>query len=128
MPIPSSRLLGALAAGLAILAAAWALGPGRAVTAESVTVQAAPLVRSVVVAGRVASESRVFLGSTVTGRVSQVRVREGAPVRAGELLVQLEDAEARAALQQAQAALAGAQARLDSQRGLTATVAEQQWA
>lgn len=128
MPIPRSRLLGALAAGLAILAAAWALGPGRAVTAESVTVQAAPLVRSVVVAGRVASESRVFLGSTVTGRVSQVRVREGAPVRAGELLVQLEDAEARAALQQAQAALAGAQARLDSQRGLTATVAEQQWA
>ena len=126
MFLTRSRLIGALAIVAVLGAAAWFGGLGRAMPAESVAVREAPLVRSVVVAGRVASESRVFLGSTVTGRIASVRVREGARLRAGDLVVQLDDAEQQATLRQAEAALASAQARLDSQRGVTAAVAEQQ--
>ncbi|MBL8378005.1 MAG: efflux RND transporter periplasmic adaptor subunit [Burkholderiales bacterium] len=99
---------------------------GRSNDAESVTLKAAPLVRSVVVTGRAASESRVFLGATITARVAEMRLREGAPLKRGDTVVRLEDAEARAALTQAQAALRSAQARLASQRGLSGPVATQQ--
>ena len=52
-----------------------------------------PLVQSVVVAGRMANASRVFLGATITGRVREVPFREGALVKAGQVIVQLEDGE-----------------------------------
>lgn len=108
----------------ALLAVAWQRG--RTSDAESVTVKAAPLLRSVVVTGRVASESRVFLGATITARVAEMRLREGAPLKRGDTVVRLEDGEARAALTQAQAALRSAQARLASQRSLAGPMATQQ--
>jgi HlyD family secretion protein len=86
-----------------------------------------PLVQTVVVSGRMASESRVFLGATITGRVRDVRYREGALVEAGRVIVQLEDGEQVAAVQQAAAALRSAEARLDSQRRLSGPVAQQQF-
>jgi HlyD family secretion protein len=106
--------------------AAVLLWRGRSTQVEVVTLRAAPLVQSVVVAGRVASESRVYLGSTITGRVREVRVREGAKVRAGDLLVQIDDAELASALRQADAALASAQARMSSQTKLAGPLSEQQ--
>lgn len=92
---------------------------------EAIIVRPAPLVQSVVVSGRMATESRVFLGSTVTGRVEVVKYREGAQAKAGEWLVKLEDAELSAAARQAAAALRSAEARLESQRRLAAPVAQQ---
>jgi HlyD family secretion protein len=83
-------------------------------------------VQSVVVTGRMANESRVFLGATITGRVREVRFREGALVKAGQVIVQLEDSEQLAAVQQAAAALRAAEARLDGQRLLSGPVAQQQ--
>ena len=65
----------------------------RATPAPVLTVRAAPLTQSLAVSGRVASENRVFVGSTVTGRVAEVTRREGGTLREGELLVRLEDAE-----------------------------------
>ena len=69
----------------------------------AMSVQAAPLVRTLQFSGRVATRSRVDVGSTLTGRVLQVAVTEGARVVQGEALVRLESDELRAALAQAQA-------------------------
>jgi HlyD family secretion protein len=89
-------------------------------------VVAAPLLQSVVVSARMASPSRVFLGSTVTGRVAEVPQREGAALEGGQLVVRLEDTELLAAARQADAALAGAQARLSGQATLATPLAQQQ--
>ena len=72
----------------------------------------APLVQTLQFSARVATASRVDVGSTLTGRVLQVAVAEGAQVKAGDVLVRLENAELRAALAQAQASERQAAARL----------------
>ena len=76
----------------------------------------APLVSTLQFSARVATLSRVDVGSTVTGRVAQVLVTEGAQVRKDEVLVQLESDELRAALTQALASERQAQARLSGLR------------
>ncbi|MEP7281321.1 MAG: efflux RND transporter periplasmic adaptor subunit [Rubrivivax sp.] len=97
---------------VALAAAALWFGFGRAPAAPAVAVQSAPLVRTLQFSGRVATRSRVEVGSTVTGRVATVLVREGQTVIVGQPLVQLEDAEWRAALAQAEAGARQATARL----------------
>ncbi|MES2481941.1 MAG: efflux RND transporter periplasmic adaptor subunit [Pseudomonadota bacterium] len=84
---------------------------------EAVQVQRAPLVRTLQFSARVATLSRVDVGATVTGRVSRVLVREGQAVRAGQVLVHLEQDELSAALQQARASERQAAARIDGLRG-----------
>ena len=76
----------------------------------------APLVRTLQFSARVATLSRVDVGSTVTGRVARVLVTEGLQVRQGDVLVQLESDELRAALTQAVASERQAQARLNGLR------------
>ena len=76
----------------------------------------APLIRTLQFSARVATLSRVDVGSTVTGRVARVLVTEGARVRQGDVLVQLESDELRAALTQAVASERQAQARLNGLR------------
>lgn len=127
LPKPGARTL--LIAGIVLLLVLW-IGFQRlqGKPAESITVQRGPLVQTVVVTGRVSSESRVTVGSVITARVKAVPLREGAKVKAGDLLVQLEDIEQRAAVTQAEAALQSAWTRLDSQNQLAAPVAEQQLA
>jgi HlyD family secretion protein len=93
------------AAGLA----AWWL---RAPSVAAVTLQTAALVRTLQFSARVATASRVDVGSTLTGRVLNVAVAEGAQVRRGDVLLRLESDELRAALMQAQAAERQAAARL----------------
>ncbi len=104
---------------MGVLAAALLLGAGlvtafvlRAPQVDAVQVQAAPLVRTLQFSARVATLSRVDIGSTITGRVQQVRVQEGQTVRQGDVLIQLESDELRSALAQAVAAERQAQARL----------------
>ncbi len=70
------------------------------------------LVQSVVATGRVRSLSTARLGSAVSGTVNRVAVREGDRVRPGQVLLQLDDAEARAQLLQAEAARRQAEAGL----------------
>ena len=90
-----------------------------------VTVTAGPLQNSLVFSSRVASVARTDLASTLTSRVEKVLVREGDQVKAGQLLIALDDDDLRAQLQQAQAALGTADARLKSQFELLGTVATQ---
>lgn len=126
-PKPGPRTL--LIAGVVLVVVLWvAFQRLQGKPAESITVQRGPLVQTVVVTGRVSSESRVTVGSVITARVKAVPLREGAKVKAGDLLVQLEDIEQRAAVTQAEAALQSAWTRLDSQNQLAAPVAEQQLA
>ncbi len=97
---------------LVLVAGAALVWMRRPVEVDVVELRHAPLVRTLQFAARVETLSRVDVGSTVTGRVEKVLVREGASVREGAVLVELESAELRATLAQAQASRAQAQARL----------------
>jgi HlyD family secretion protein len=83
-----------------------------------------PLVRTLQFTGRVKTPVRVDLGVTLTGRVLQVRVREGDLVAQGDVLLALDAEEWRAAWQQAQASRQQARARLDSLQALGLPSAE----
>ena len=115
----------AWALGAAVLLAAVAMGAAtlRGPQVDALVVQSAPLVRTLQFSARVATLSRVDVGSTVTGRVAQVRVMEGTQVRQGDVLVQLESDELRAALAQAVAAERQAKARLEGLRSTGRTAA-----
>ncbi len=108
-----SRRLGITLAVLLLIATgllAWWFA--RAPAVPAVKARIAPLVRTLQFSGRVATLSRVDIGSTLTGRVRQVVVIEGARVSQGDVLVRLESDELRAALEQAQASESQARARL----------------
>ena len=122
---PSRRVMGALAAvvvlgGFVLAGVFWLRGP----QVEVIELHRAPLVRTLQFSARVATLSRVDVGSTVTGRVGEVRVVQGATVRAGDILVQLEDHEWRAALAQTEAAEHQALARMAGLRSSGRTVAQ----
>ncbi|MFN7154040.1 MAG: efflux RND transporter periplasmic adaptor subunit [Acidovorax sp.] len=115
----------ALALGVVLLAAVGAsMLALRGTQVDGVVVQFAPLVRTLQFSARVATLSRVEVGSTVTGRVAAVRVAEGAQVRQGDVLVTLESDELRAALAQAVAAERQAQSRLVGLRSSGRSVAQ----
>ena len=90
----------------------------------TITASMGPLVRTLQFSARVATASRVDVGSTLTGRVLQVAVAQGALVRAGDELVRLESAELRAALAQAQANERQAAARLAGLRSTGRSAAQ----
>jgi HlyD family secretion protein len=97
-----SAVVAAVLVGVAVLGF-------RALTPAAVTVtslQRQDVVRTLVLVGRVRAPSRSRLGASVPGTVQEVRVREGDRVEAGQLLVSLDDREARALVMQAEATLA----------------------
>ena len=75
-------------------------------------VRRADLVQTVVASGHVETPYRVEIGSQITGTVEDVLVEEGQAVVTGQPLVRLDARELKAALVQAQGAVAQAQARL----------------
>jgi HlyD family secretion protein len=81
------------------------------------------LEQHVVASGRVWVEARVQVSAQVPGLVVAVGALEGQHVKAGELLVQIDDAEARAGVAQAKASVAQAGARVDQLRRVGAIVA-----
>lgn len=124
--LPSARwYLPAIALAVAAAAlTAWLVLRGT--PSDAVTARYAPLVRTLQFSARVATLSRVDVGSTVTGRVAQVLVREGDRVRAGQPLVRLESEESQAALAQAAASEQQAQARLAGLRSTGRSAAQAQ--
>jgi HlyD family secretion protein len=121
----SRRLLfatAALAAGLLAGLAGWWVT--RAPLVPAVSARLAPLVRTLQFSARVATASRVELGSTLTGRVREVAVAEGAQVQAGDVLVRLESDELRASLAQSQASERQAAARLEGLRSTGRSAAQ----
>jgi HlyD family secretion protein len=88
----------------------------RAIEVDVMDVKAQALVRSLQFSARVSTLSRVDVGSTLTGRVAQVLVNEGAQVARGDVLVRLDTEELAAVVTQAVAAERQAQARLEGLR------------
>jgi len=116
----------AVGAGLVLaVVAALGLARQRGTPVQVVAVTRTGIVQSVVATGRLNAAARLDIGAEVTATVQEVRVREGDRVQAGALLLRLSDAEARAALQQARAALLEAQGRATQQASVTAPVAAQ---
>jgi HlyD family secretion protein len=66
--------------------------------------------------GYVVAHHKIAVGAKVMGRVAWIGVEKGDTVQEGQVLVRLEDSEFRAQVNQAQANLAAAQARLDGLR------------
>jgi HlyD family secretion protein len=113
------------AAVLLAVATALVLAGSRGTPVQVVPVARTGIVQSVVASGRLNAPARMDIGAEVTATVLAVHVREGDRVKAGERLVRLSDAEARAALQQARAALAEARGRATQQATVTAPVTSQ---
>lgn len=114
--------LGVAVAGVLSVAAA-ALRPGRAPTAPAAEgAPTAPAAGGAAVAPGVVAVTRAFgtarprsltpVGAPVSGRVARVLVGDDSPVRAGDLLAELDAAPYRAQLAQARAALLSARAQL----------------
>ena len=102
-------LVGLLALGVALAAGLPALnGP----KVKVVSARRRLLVQRVVATGRVEPPARVTIGAQIPGAALKVGPEEGDLVKAGDLLVELDAAEAQAAVDQAQAGVAAAQARL----------------
>lgn len=116
--------------GAAALIALIALAAVLLASQRGTQIAVAPVVRtgivqSVVATGRLNASARMDIGAEVTATVLEVRVREGDRVTAGELLLRLSDAEARAAVQQARAGLLEARGRATQQATVAAPVAAQ---
>lgn len=97
----------------------------RGTPVQVVRVTRQTIVQSVAATGRLNTPARIEIGAEVSGTVSEVRVREGDSVQAGEVLLRLSDAETRAALQQARAAWVEARGRARQQASVTAPVSGQ---
>jgi HlyD family secretion protein len=89
------------------------------------TATQAELVQTVVASGRVVSPQRVTVALQGSGRVLRVAVAEGQTVERGQLLIELDNSDARATLAQASAAVAEAQARMRQLRELSQPLATQ---
>lgn len=108
----------AIAALLAILALGYVFlfsaTPTISVATVRVDTGAAPAGETVLSAsGYVVAHHKIAVGAKVMGRVAWIGVEKGNTVREGQTLVRLEDSEFRAQVNQADANLAAARARLD---------------
>lgn len=92
---------------------------------EAYAVTKGELRQTIVASGRVTGPQRIAIASEVTGRVSNIPVKEGQHVKRGQDLIQLDDRSDRASLEQAKAAVAQAEAKLRQQREVTLPNAEE---
>ena len=95
-------------------------GPGAVPSVEATQVQTARLVDDAQAVGTLRSRQSITLRPEVSGRIVQIAFTEGAPVRRGQLLVQLDDTLQRAELSQAEAQLSIARANLRRNEELVA--------
>jgi HlyD family secretion protein len=101
--------------------ARWIQGP----SVPTYTVRTGDILQTVVASGRVETPLRVSIGSQITGAVAAIPVQEGQSVAAHQLLIALEDSEAKASVAAAQAAVVQAEARLKQIRDVALPAAEQ---
>jgi HlyD family secretion protein len=103
-------ILGTL--GVVVIAAAvvvWLRWRGPAIT--TISPRRAEIVQTLVTIGRVDAPAQITFAARESTKITRVGVDEGAHVVAGELLVQMDQAEAEAMVLQAQASLQQAQSR-----------------
>lgn len=105
--------------GLAALGIVWLRGP----LVVTTVVRRLPLIQSVVVSGRVMATAEIQVGVQVSGSVTEVLVREGAHVAAGQVIVRLSAREAQSQVARARALLLSASTLLRRVTQLTAPLA-----
>ncbi len=88
-------------------------------------VMRADLVQTLVASGHVETPFRISVSSQITGVVAAVPVAEGQQVKSGDVLVRLDDSEAKASVVLAEGQLAQAEARVRQVRDLTLPAALQ---
>lgn len=124
-PAQSNRTPKLLLLGIAVLVALAAFGyvflfsSATTISVAAVRTDEGPasLGESVLSAsGYVVAHHKIAVGAKVMGRVAWIGVEKGDSVQQGQVLVRLEDSEFRAQVNQAQANLAAAEARLDRLR------------
>ncbi len=111
----------ALAGAVAYFGATSILGP--VVVVDQVTRQ--DLVQTVVASGQIQTPFRVNVGAQVTGTVVEVAVVEGQMVKERDLLIRLDDSEARQAVQLAQGVVEQWRARLAQLKGVAGPSAQE---
>lgn len=79
-------------------------GPSAGMPVEASVIKAAPLSRDIIAVGGLRSAESVVLRSEIAGRISALRFSEGQPVKAGQVLVELDDSVHRAEVDQVKAA------------------------
>jgi len=110
----------------ALLAAgflAYSLGAGK--TVAVVAAKRQPLTETVISSGRIITPERIELGAEMVGNLVEVTVEEGDRVVAGQVLARIDDAEQRAAAEQARRALEESAARQAQLREVARPVADQ---
>src|SRR5690625_1693392 len=110
-------VLGVLAVGLLAKGVTWA-GPAGG-EAEAVVVGTKALTQSVRAVGTLNSQDAVILRPEISGRIAAINFEEGGEVHAGDVLLELDAAIARAELEQAQAAMDLAQSQFNRAQQLT---------
>jgi HlyD family secretion protein len=133
-PLSNLRQLGlpkalvSLAVGILILLSAgmflrWWVGP----KVQIDTLALRDFVQTVVASGHVENPHRVELGAQLTGTVKRVPVAEGQLVQQDQVLIELENSELRATLQQAELSVVQAEAKIRQLNEVQAPVQEQSY-
>lgn len=120
---PRIVLGSALIVGTLALAAMFLL---RGKSVEIALVTQGPMTQTVVTSGRIATLSRTDISSQTAARIESIAVREGDSVQAGQVLVQLRDDEAQAALRQVNASVEEARLRIRQIQTVQGPVTDQQ--
>jgi HlyD family secretion protein len=126
VPMKFTRRGWLLAGALLVTTGATAYLLTRGTPVDIAVVTQGDLRQSVVMSGRISTVERTDVASQTTARIEGIAVREGDKVRAKQALVLLRNDEAQAALVQANAAVAQAQARLRQIQTVQGPMADQQ--
>ncbi len=89
---------------------------GRVVAVQMVKVRREDITSVVKAPGKIEPLTQVKISADLPGKIVRLAVHEGDRAKKGDLLVQLDDTQYRASLQQARAALASARARLAQEK------------
>jgi len=105
-------IIGGIAVVVVVVVAAGALrgGGGDGVEVRLEPVTARDLVSTVTASGKIKPQTAVDVSSDITGRIIELRVKEGDWVKKGDLLIRIEPSLYEAAVARAEAGLASAQA------------------
>ena len=112
-----------IAAGLAVAVTGGIVWRVRTPEVRVASVRRGALEQHIVVSGRARVPNRVQVSARMSALAVAVLATEGRRVAAGELLIQLDDAEAQAAVGQARASANQARARVDQMKRVGAVVA-----
>ena len=93
-------------------------GKGKAQAVQFARVRQEDITARVRAPGKIEPRTQVKISADIMGKVVRLAVKEGDRVRAGQLMLQLDDTQYRAAANQAQAALSSARARLKDSESL----------